>query len=76
MSEEDFKFGLKVQMCRTHGEENLITTHTKILIHKSITRKDEIINAVQELLAYLQWHRNYESEGTIPGSEVLVINHV
>lgn len=67
---------VKTPDVQNSGGENLITTHTKILIHKSITRKDEIINAVQELLGYLQWHRNYESEGTIPGSEVLVINHV
>lgn len=62
-------------MCRAVDRQCNYNTHG-LLIHESITSKDEIINAVQEVLGYPQWHRNYESERTIPGSEVLVINHV
>lgn len=62
-------------MCRTVDRQSNDITD-KMLVHKSITRKDEIINATQEVHGYQQWHRNYESEGTVPGSEVLVINHV
>lgn len=69
------KYWLKQQMCRAAERQSNYNTH-KILIHKNITRKDEIINAIQEVLSYLQWYRNYESERTIPSSEVLVINHV
>lgn len=45
--------------------------------HRDTSSKDtgEIINTLQ-VVKQLQWQCNYESESAIPGSEILVVNHI